>query len=214
MNVTRNRTTFNDSEATKDDVLETARQVLDGIDSGGEAEVKRGWSDNPFVTNGLNEISVTVDAEGNIVAEYENVVSDAAKELQREFQSFGASNPRESRNPQAQDDRSHADVDRTKYTKEEAKYLQPHENSTPNKCVNCAHYNEAGGCKVVEGSVDPKAVCRDLYSDVGMFFGLDERGQVEVNLVMWGEEADVRVTANTIPQAMRKMENKLEEIFN
>lgn len=214
MRAKHHRTTFRSGEATKDDVLETARQVIEQNGSGGEVEVKRGWSDEPFVTNGLNEVNVTVDSDGNIAVEYENVTDEIASELQREFQSFSSSNPHESRNPQTQDDHTHAEVDKTKYAKQEAGYLEPYENNTQNKCVNCAHYNEAGGCKVVQGSVDPEAVCRDLYSDVGMFFGLDERGQVEVNLVMYGEEADVRVTANTIPQAVRKMENKLEEIFN
>lgn len=55
-------------------------------------------------------------------------------------------------------------------TKGEANYI-PNPESIPDgtRCGNCAHFIDGGGCHVVQGEIDPGAVCTEFYADVGIF---------------------------------------------
>lgn len=214
MKATRDGATITESATNKDDVVETVVAVMEEDKPDRDVNIGRGWSETPFVSNGLNEVHIEVDPGSGIRIDWGNVTSSLSKKLMKRFQDFPDTDGPERVNPNVDDSRSHAEIDTEKFTKSDAGYMEPFENNTPNSCANCAHYDEAGGCKVVEGDVDPEGVCSDLYADFGVFIGMDERGNPEVTLTMWGEEADIRATDRTIPRALNSIEEELNKRFN
>lgn len=57
-------------------------------------------------------------------------------------------------------------------TKEDAAYTNtPEPDGYPAgaRCGNCAHFIPGGACHVVQGRINPNAVCGAFYADVGIF---------------------------------------------
>jgi len=73
------------------------------------------------------------------------------------------------------------------YTKPGASYHPPAEGPKPHlDCKDCVHYVQGGGCKMVQGEVDPDGYCEDLFADFGLFGTMDNT-EFKVNLAVWGE---------------------------
>lgn len=74
-------------------------------------------------------------------------------------------------------------------TKNESGYIQPGNpdfDRGHDRCEDCAHYIEGGGCHIVRGQIDPEAYCESFYADVGVFGDM----RANPNLVIWGDAFD------------------------
>jgi hypothetical protein len=78
------------------------------------------------------------------------------------------------------------------YNHQEAGYTEPGDqeyDSTHGKCSDCAFYDNAGNCRIVE-NIEPDGYCEQFYSDI-VLAAREHPDDVEINLVAWGENADL-----------------------
>lgn len=96
------------------------------------------------------------------------------------------------------------------FTKEEAGYHKPGEHSESGKdCRDCVHFIENGGCHMVQGEIEERAHCDDLYSDFGLF-GTNSGGRFELTLAMWGDLFPDRFGRQEVSVAIKEMQETLE----
>lgn len=72
------------------------------------------------------------------------------------------------------------------FGKQEANYTTtPGEDGFPQnaRCGSCAHFIPGGGCHVVQGFIQPTAVCGGFYADVGIFAD-NKIGQEPISMVL------------------------------
>lgn len=88
--------------------------------------------------------------------------------------------------------------------KEAAEYVADPGRGVPSgaRCGNCAHFIEGGGCHVVQGRIDPGAVCLEFFADVGVF--ADNEFEPPISMILerggvtgWTEE-DAMLFANRV----------------
>lgn len=78
-------------------------------------------------------------------------------------------------------------------TKREAGYTTTNDRDFDHgheRCRDCVHFIEGGGCHLVQGEIDPSAYCDEYYADYGVF-AHGHGGYVEVNLEMIGRKYDL-----------------------
>lgn len=78
------------------------------------------------------------------------------------------------------------------FTKEDVRYDENGLEDSERACINCAHYikgEDTGACHVVQGEIDPEAICFDQYAKAGVFVdSFDD--EIFIPLILWGSLFD------------------------
>jgi hypothetical protein len=79
--------------------------------------------------------------------------------------------------------------------------------SSHSRCEDCAHYIEGGGCHLVQGEIDPKAYCTELFSDISIS-GHKHPNGVEIPITIWGD--GFNWTRQDMQRFVQSVKNKIE----
>lgn len=77
-------------------------------------------------------------------------------------------------------------------SKSEAKYRDQSDgkfDESYDRCHNCVHYIEHGGCHLVDGEISPNHYCEEYFADIGVFSHKHEN-YIETNLAQLGDIKD------------------------
>lgn len=97
------------------------------------------------------------------------------------------------------------------FTKPEADYRSPRDadfDASHDRCGDCVHFIEGGGCHLVQGDIDPSAYCAEFYADYGVF-AHDHGDHMEVNAELISPAFDAR-EAN-IQDFVDEIEERLQQ---
>lgn len=140
----------------------------------------------------VNDYVDVKDADGGVVLDYSGVQPDTINEVKDRMTGGGSDYNSETSGmvESEQDMAVQSGGVKRPYSHAEAGYVErgdPDFEPSHERCKSCAWYDNDGSCRIVD-DIDEDGYC-DFYADA-LISAHEHDDYVEINLVVWGEEAD------------------------